>query len=104
MLQSLKYLRKHNGYTQEQLASAIGATKRQIGAWERGENDLPLDYAVEIADLFGCTLDDLVGADKRTNNKLTPDEAELLLTYRSLTQDSRDAVMVVAHTLAKSGH
>ena len=49
---NLRKLRKANGYTQEQLASAIGATKRQVGAWERSENDLPMDYADQIATLF----------------------------------------------------
>lgn len=57
---NLRNMRKEHRLTQEKLASMIGATKRQIGAWERGENDLPMDYAVLIADVFGCSLDSLI--------------------------------------------
>lgn len=101
MLDNLKNLRKHNGYTQEQLASAIGATKRQIDAWERGENDLPLDYAIEIADLFGCSLDALVGADRRSG-QLTPLEAELVGIMRSITPQGQQQLLVFARGIAAS--
>jgi len=101
MLKSLKALRKRNGYTQEQLAKAIGATKRQVGAWERGENDLPLDYAVEIADLFGCSLDALIGAE-RQSGQLTPLEAELIGIMRSITPQGQQQLMVFARGVAAS--
>ena len=102
MLRSLKSLRKSNGYTQEQLANAIGATKRQIGAWERGENDLPLDYAIEIADLFGCSLDALVGSDRRSGQHLTPLETELIGIMRSITPQGQQQLLVFARGIAAS--
>lgn len=60
---SLRDIRKRSGMTQDQLAKAIGATKRQVGAWERGENDLPMDYAWMIADLLQCSIDDIAGRE-----------------------------------------
>lgn len=56
---NLREIRKKKGLTQNELALAVGATKRQIGAWERGENDLPMDFALSIADTLGCTVDDI---------------------------------------------
>lgn len=82
---NLRNMRKEHHLTQEKLASMIGATKRQIGAWERGENDLPMDYAVLIADVFGCSLDSLIEQPTNHTNKLTTDEFELLKKYRSLS-------------------
>ena len=57
----LKDIRKAAGMTQSQLGYSIGATKRQVGAWERGENELPLSVAFDICEVFGCTLDELAG-------------------------------------------
>lgn len=82
---NLRNMRKEHRLTQEKLASMIGATKRQIGAWERGENDLPMDYAVLIADVFGCSLDSLIEQPSKQNSKLTTDEYELLNSYRAIS-------------------
>ena len=44
---NLREIRKKKGLTQNELALAVGATKRQIGAWERGENDLPMEFILK---------------------------------------------------------
>ena len=36
---NLREIRKKKGMTQNELALAVGASKRQIGAWERGESN-----------------------------------------------------------------
>ena len=90
--------------TQEQLAKSIGATKRQIGAWERGENDLPMDYASIIADVLDCSIDDIAGREARPimpELPLSVDEYDLLSTYRELSETQKEALLVVAHTLAR---
>lgn len=92
MISNLRKIRKSNGYTQEALAKAIGATKRQVGAWERGENDLPLDYAVEIADLFNCSLDSIA----RSSTGVTTDEEELLAIWRALSPQGQQQLMLFA--------
>lgn len=93
----LKDLRKAKRLTQGQLADAVGATKRQIGAWERGENDLPLDYACAIADVLECTLDEIAGTEKQSNDVfLLNDERRLLAMYRSMSPDYRAMLMKTA--------
>ena len=103
---NLRELRKAKRFTQEQLAEAVGASKRQIGAWERGENELPMDYADTIADVLGCTIDALAG---RVNYAMvsfhedapsTADERELLALYRRMEPAQRLAFMEVARSMA----
>ena len=103
----IKEMRKARKMTQQQLADAIGASKRQIGAWERGENELPMDYAVSIADLFDCTVDDVAGrvvyavVSLDDQSKKQSNEAdELLDLYRSMTDEGRYQLMVYARGLA----
>lgn len=96
MLMNMRKLRKARGFTQEQLAKMVNASVRQIGAWERGENDLPLDYAVEIADVLKCSLDELVSdtcVSVISENQLTDEERELIALYRRMSARSKNAIL-----------
>jgi len=84
----MRSIRKRSGLTQEAVAAAIGATKRQVGAWERGENDIPMDYAVSIASLFDCSIDELAGRE-RPQDALSREEQRLLDAFRELDEDGR---------------
>ena len=58
----LKNLRKQAGYgTQADLARVLGANPRTYASWEREEVGLSLYEAGRIADVLGCSLDELAG-------------------------------------------
>ena len=103
---NLRSLRKAKHLTQEQLASSVGASKRQIGAWERGENELPMDYADSIANVLDCTIDELAGRVEyaviklRDDDSITADERELVSLYRKMETAQRLAFMEIARSLA----
>lgn len=91
---NLKELRKRKGMTQEELASAIGATKRRIGAWERGENDIPMDFAVSIADVLDCTVDEIAGRNSKVPVlSLDFDERLLVRLYRNMDEEARQLLI-----------
>ncbi len=54
-------LRKENAMTQEQLAEALGVTFAAVSKWERGVATPDLNLIAKMADLFGVSLDALVG-------------------------------------------
>ena len=60
----LAMLRKEHGYTQEQLSDFLNLTRSAISNYELGLNEPSLDTMVAIADLYGVSLDWLMG---RTN-------------------------------------
>ena len=66
----LKELRRLAGFrSMRSVAEALGVPTSTYASWECGTRALPLDRAVEIAELFGCTLDELAGrkpVDKAT--------------------------------------
>ena len=106
---SMRTLRKSHGFTQEELAKAVGATKRQVGAWERGENDLPMDFAVAIADALECTIDDIAGREtryyfvdtsQRPQDALTDEERDLLDTFRALDDRGRREALYAVRGIA----
>lgn len=54
-------LRKERAMTQEQLADALGVSFAAVSKWERGVATPELKLIAEMADLFGISLDALVG-------------------------------------------
>lgn len=54
-------LRKQKGMTQQELADYMGVSDKAVSKWERDQS-LPDIYALaRLADLFGVTLDELMG-------------------------------------------
>lgn len=61
MKTKLKDYRKRTGYSQEEFADLIGVNRGTYRNWEQGVRDFSLEKAVDFADIFGCTLDQLFG-------------------------------------------
>lgn len=52
--------RQNAGLTQQQLASAVGATQKQISAWETGQNEPSIKALKAMSKALDCKIDDLV--------------------------------------------
>lgn len=67
-------LRKQKGLSQEQLGALVNVTRQTVSKWELGETTPGMDHLIQLSDLFGITLDELVGHetdDTATSNCLT---------------------------------
>lgn len=62
----LKQLRKEKGYTQNQVAIYCDITEKTYQNYELMTREPKIEILIRIADLFGTTIDYLVG---RTNEK-----------------------------------
>ena len=58
---NISKLRKELSMTQEQLAEALGVTFASVSKWERGVATPELNLIAKMADLFGVSLDAMVG-------------------------------------------
>ncbi len=69
---NLKYYRKQNGYTQEQLAEKLGVSRQAVAKWEKGETLPDIDNVIALADLYEITVDSLVrNVTKATGTNVT---------------------------------
>lgn len=59
--ESVKECRISRGLTQEDLAEKLGVSKRYVIYMEQGDKKIPVDRLIQMADIFGCSLDELVG-------------------------------------------
>lgn len=70
MKYNLKVARLEAGYTQEQVALIIGSAQFQIYKYEAEKQDLTLTKAIQLAELYNCSLDYLAGrTDKKEINR-----------------------------------
>ena len=64
--ETLKKARQDAGLTQKQVAELLFCDQSLYSKYERGERDLPLKLAIQLADFYHVSLDYLAG---RTNRK-----------------------------------
>ena len=64
-------LRKKNGYSQEELAEKLGVSRQSVSKWESNNTYPETDKIIQIANLFDCSMDDLI------NDKVTDVESSL---------------------------
>lgn len=57
-------LRKEHGMTQDQLANALGITFQAVSKWENGMSSPDLSTLPLLADLFGVSVDQLLGREE----------------------------------------
>ncbi len=64
--ENIKRLREAGGMTQVELAEKLSVTKQAVSNWENNNIMPSVEMVVSIADLFGVTVDYLLGrAEKR---------------------------------------
>ena len=65
-------LRKSSGLTQEEMADKLQVSRQTISNWETGSASPSLEKALELADLFSVSLDELVGRKQIENQVISP--------------------------------
>ncbi len=79
----LKELRKKTGLTQEQLAEKLSVSSRTVSRWETGSNMPDIGMLVEIADLYGVSIPEIIAGERKSEimNQETRDTAMAMAEY-----------------------
>lgn len=89
---NIRRYRKALGLTQEQLAEAMNVTVGAVSKWETEQNTPDLPVIVQLAELFGVSVDTLLGyAVQSTGLQQTVDRLEKLRQQRQLDEGCRAA-------------
>lgn len=78
----LQKLRKEKGYSQEQLAEALGISRQAVSKWERAESSPDTDNLICLAKLYGISLDELLSTDESVEEIVQNNEPEEILEYK----------------------
>lgn len=57
--ENIRKFRKEMNLTQEELADKIGVTYQAVSKWENAQSAPDVSFLPMLADLFGCSIDDL---------------------------------------------
>ena len=96
----LKEARKSSGLSQQDASEQRGVSLGTYRNWEQGRVVMNGEQLIAAARLYNTTVDFILMTD--SNDIGDEQEDELIDLYRSLSDDSKEAVLVVARTLARS--
>lgn len=69
--------RKKMGLSQEELAARIGVSRQAVSKWERAEASPDTDNLIELANVYGLTLDELLmGKEDAPESEQTADDTQ----------------------------
>lgn len=98
----LKKYRKNNGYTQKQLADAVGVTQQAVAKWETDKASPDPEMLKKISSIFNISVDTLLGIGTDNSKAKMPKDLNKFLqqseiifdgdTY-NLTDEERAMVM-----------
>jgi transcriptional regulator with XRE-family HTH domain len=60
---NIRFFRKANSLTQEELSKQLGGSKNLVSNYENGISTPDIYTLVKLADIFDITLDELVGRE-----------------------------------------
>ena len=89
-------LRLLHNMTQLELAEKLNYSDKTISKWERGDSSPDIAVLVEIADLFGVTLDELVRNQSTEETAKVHRQAEAKYNRRVISYMSESVVWLVA--------
>lgn len=99
----VRNLREDSDFTQKQTAEKLFLHLTQYRRYECGESEIPLNIAINIAKLYGVSLDYLAGLSdvRKVMNKssLSDTEIELIEKFRKLSRTAQGRLLERADVL-----
>lgn len=90
--ESIRRLRKESGFTQEQLAEALGVSVSAVHKWESGKAAPELEMLVDIAEFFETSVDAMLNYDcKKLNIQQITERIRAFSREKNLSEGSRFA-------------
>lgn len=78
-------LRKQHKLSQEALAEKLGLSRQSISKWERAEASPDTDNLIALAEVYGITLDQLLGNDEpKTEPQPQPEQTKKTLSAKQI--------------------
>lgn len=88
-MKRLKELRLQCGFTQQQVASAIGKTYQAYSYYENGKRDPDTETLKLLADFFNVSTDYLLESSQNVENKKIPKDLKKILEEEDITLNGR---------------
>ena len=96
---NIKDIRLRKGLTLADVAAALGVSSVVYSRYETGKRQPSIDMLIQMADIFGVTVDFLLGRQDIEDSTLSDYELQLLIASRKADERAKqDALnMLLAH-------
>ena len=101
----LKYLRESKNLLQKDIAKKLNCSTVCIGSWEKGRTQPSINDLINLANIFECSVDYLIGREddfgniQNNNTTLTTIENELLSLFKKMDIHSQNKLIGYAYAL-----
>lgn len=82
--EKIKQYRTHNDWTQQEVATKLGVSRKTISSWENVRSYPDIFMLVQLSDLYHVSLDDLLREDHEMIKNYKQEHASLLSKTRFL--------------------
>lgn len=74
--EKIQYYRKKLGLSQEELGQKLLVSRQTVSLWENGQTAPTIDNLIRLKDIFGVTVDELLGCENETlEEQIVPNES-----------------------------
>ena len=87
---NLRNRRRAANMSQKELGDKLNVVQGTIASWEKGRNEPSIAMLIQLADIFDCTLDELVGHTEISQD--IDESVSLLYEFRQLTAEERQLI------------
>ena len=87
---NLRNRRRAANMSQKELGDKLNVVQGTIASWEKGRNEPSIAMLIQLADIFDCTLDELVGHTEISQD--IDESISLLYEFRQLTAEERQLI------------
>ncbi|WP_203333396.1 helix-turn-helix domain-containing protein [Planococcus beigongshangi] len=73
----VKTERERKGWSQTELAEKIHVSRQSVSKWETGKSLPSIEVLIDLSDLFGITIDEMLRSDRELKEKVIQDSRQL---------------------------
>lgn len=88
-------LRKERNMTQTELADEMGVSFQAVSNWERGSSMPDISKLPQLAELFGCTVDELLDEKSELLHSAMKDELQEYVEKNEVSREEMEAAVPV---------
>lgn len=101
---NIKDIRIRKNLTQAQVAAALGVSSVVYSRYETGSRQPSIEIIIQLADIFGVTVDYLLGRQDVEDSTLSEYEIQLLIASRKADERAKEDALnvLVSHSVDNS--
>lgn len=97
-MNKIKELRDHAKMSQADLSEKLSVKRNTVSSWERERTQPDFESLLKMADIFDCSIDEILGRDKKTPVGIISDE-QFMVDCSTLSEANRQKVLSYASWL-----